>query len=134
MQSVYAGTYSPAAMLGAVHITDEIDLTGIATVILALATAGLAWWTRRAVNQGGTEVERAHRPVLVPNRARVSVRDALAELRRCAGSQFDPAAVTAFEAALCDAEPPPIEPATQLHAGTETRSAATDSRRPGSAN
>lgn len=53
-------------MIGALHFTDEIDLTGIATALLALATAGLALWTRRAVNQGTTEVERAHRPVLMP--------------------------------------------------------------------
>jgi hypothetical protein len=66
MQSVYSGAYSPAAMFGALRVTDEIDLTGIATVVLALATAGLAWWTRRAVDQSATEVERAHRPVLVP--------------------------------------------------------------------
>lgn len=52
--------------LAAIRVTDEIDLTGIATVILAGATAGLAWWTRQAVTQGRTEIERAHRPVLVP--------------------------------------------------------------------
>jgi hypothetical protein len=56
----------PMHLLAGFHVTDEIDLTGIATVVLALATAGLAWWTRRAVEQGRTEVERAHRPVLVP--------------------------------------------------------------------
>ncbi len=53
-------------LLAAIHVADEIDLTGIATAVLALATAGLALWTRRAVNQSGTEIERAHRPVLVP--------------------------------------------------------------------
>ncbi|MEN3283708.1 MAG: hypothetical protein V7607_4848 [Solirubrobacteraceae bacterium] len=49
-----------------IRIAKEIDVTGIATVILALATAGLALWTRKAVKQGSIEVDRAHRPVLVP--------------------------------------------------------------------
>jgi len=52
--------------LATIHITDEIGLTGIATAGLAGATMVLAWWTRRAVKQSGTEIERAQRPVLVP--------------------------------------------------------------------
>jgi hypothetical protein len=46
--------------------TSEIDLTGIATVVLALATAWLAKATHESVDQSSIEVERAHRPVLVP--------------------------------------------------------------------
>lgn len=50
----------------AFHVSNQIDATGIATFVLALATAALAWWTRREVTQSATEVERGHRPVLVP--------------------------------------------------------------------
>jgi putative nucleotidyltransferase with HDIG domain len=39
-----------------------------------------------------------------PYRVAMPVRDALAELRRCAGSQFDPAAVEALEGALGELE------------------------------
>ena len=35
-----------------------------------------------------------------PYRAGMSVEDAVAELRRCSGSQFDPACVVAFERAM----------------------------------
>lgn len=48
------------------HFTSEIDLTGIGTVVLAVATAVLAGRTAAAVRQGNTEIERANRPVLVP--------------------------------------------------------------------
>jgi hypothetical protein len=44
----------------------NVDATGIATVLLALATFGLAVYTRRAVRQGATELEQSQRPVLVP--------------------------------------------------------------------
>ncbi len=53
-------------MPSAIDISPHLDITGIATMFLAAATAGLAWWTRRAVDQGAIEVERAHRPVVVP--------------------------------------------------------------------
>jgi diguanylate cyclase (GGDEF)-like protein/putative nucleotidyltransferase with HDIG domain len=41
-------------------------------------------------------------------RAAMSEADALAELRRCAGTQFDPRVVAAFEAALADAPVPAL--------------------------
>jgi diguanylate cyclase (GGDEF)-like protein len=47
-----------------------------------------------------------------PYRRAMSHADALAELERCAGSQFDPAAVEAFKAAL--AKPRPLAPVVQL--------------------
>jgi hypothetical protein len=53
-------------VLASLHFTTEIDLTGVATLVLAVATAGLAWWTAIAVRQGNTAIERANRPVLVP--------------------------------------------------------------------
>lgn len=54
----------PYLVLG-FEFVNEIDATGIGTVVLAAATAGLAFWTRKAVGQGNDELERAHRPVLI---------------------------------------------------------------------
>jgi len=48
------------------EFVDTFDLVGVGTVVLALGTLLLAWWTRSAVRQGNVELERAHRPVLVP--------------------------------------------------------------------
>ncbi len=55
----------PFCVLG-LEFVNEIDATGIGTVVLAAATAGLAFWTHKAVSQGNDEIERAHRPVLIP--------------------------------------------------------------------
>jgi len=52
--------------VASLHFTNEVDLTGLATLALALATAALASWTAVAVRQGKTQIERTSRPVLVP--------------------------------------------------------------------
>ena len=55
-----------------------------------------------------------------PYKQAVPIRDALAELRRCAGEQFDPKVVHAFcveaEALLETVAPPPPDPATRVAA------------------
>jgi diguanylate cyclase (GGDEF)-like protein len=56
-----------------------------------------------------------------PYRRAMSHADALAELERCAGSQFDPAAVEAFKAAL--AKPQPLAPVVQLSSAAAPRTA-----------
>jgi hypothetical protein len=50
------------------HFDGNVDATGVATVLLAIATAGLAAYTRRAVQQGATELAQSQRPVLIPVR------------------------------------------------------------------
>jgi hypothetical protein len=57
----------------AIELSDEVDPTALATVVLALATLVALWFTRRALKQtqqgidlSRREVEEAHRPVLVP--------------------------------------------------------------------
>ncbi len=42
-------------------------------------------------------------------RSAVAANEALAELRRCAGTQFDPKVVAAFAAVLADGDTPPLE-------------------------
>jgi hypothetical protein len=56
-----------ATFLG-LHFDGGVDATGIATVLLAIATAGLAVYTRTSVNQGALELAQSQRPVLVPRR------------------------------------------------------------------
>ncbi|MDQ3811919.1 MAG: hypothetical protein M3336_16680 [Chloroflexota bacterium] len=56
-----------AAFLG-LHFDGSVDATGIATVLLAVATAGLAVYTRASVKQGAVELAQSQRPVLVPLR------------------------------------------------------------------
>jgi hypothetical protein len=53
------------ALLG-LHFTGDLDATGIATVLLAIATFALAFYTRHAVSQGAQELEQSQRPVLMP--------------------------------------------------------------------
>jgi HD-GYP domain-containing protein (c-di-GMP phosphodiesterase class II) len=47
-------------------------------------------------------------------RRRSSVEQALAELRRCSGTQFDPAVVAAFEKVVADPDPEPARPSAQV--------------------
>jgi hypothetical protein len=54
-----------ATFLG-LHFDGNVDATGLATVLLAIATFGLALYTRRAVRQGARELEQSQRPVLLP--------------------------------------------------------------------
>ncbi len=49
-----------------ISLSGDLDLTGIATAVLALATAGLAGWTRASVREVREEGRRGRRPVLVP--------------------------------------------------------------------
>jgi len=44
----------------------DVDATGIATLLLAVATFGLAIYTRTAVKQGAIELSQSQRPVLMP--------------------------------------------------------------------
>ena len=53
-----------------------------------------------------------------PYRAGLAVDEALAELRRCAGSQFDPACVEAFARALANSALPLPDARTPRHAGS----------------
>jgi len=48
------------------HFNGDVDATGLGTVLLALATAILAGYTRMSVAQAGKELEQSQRPVLVP--------------------------------------------------------------------
>jgi hypothetical protein len=48
------------------HFTGDVDATGIATLLLAVATFALAFYTRHAVAQGAQELEQSQRPVLMP--------------------------------------------------------------------
>jgi hypothetical protein len=47
-----------ATLLG-LHFNGDVDATGLATVLLALVTAALAWYTRRAVQQSATELSQS---------------------------------------------------------------------------
>jgi hypothetical protein len=54
-----------ATFLG-LHFDGSVDATGMATVLLAIATAGLAVYTRTSIKQGAIELAQSQRPVLVP--------------------------------------------------------------------
>ena len=69
-----------AAFLG-LHFDGSLDATGIATVLLALATFGLAIYTRQSVRQNATELEQSQRPVLVPLTEGISERPEIQEGR-----------------------------------------------------
>ena len=56
-----------ATFLG-LYFDGGVDATGIATVLLAIATAGLAVYTRMSVKQGALKLAQSQRPVLVPLR------------------------------------------------------------------
>jgi hypothetical protein len=65
-------TVTALGLLG-LHFSHEVDVTGMATVLLALTTAYLARRTGDSVRLGNAELERASRPVLVPHVDRAAV-------------------------------------------------------------
>jgi hypothetical protein len=63
------------------HLSGDVDATGLATVLLAVATFGLAIYTRQSVRQNAVELEQSQRPVLVPLIERVADRPKLQDDR-----------------------------------------------------